>query len=58
MEQSLLFLVLLLSLNLNDPRKNFKLYDTIIYSLGTQKTFKYPNCFGWVLRSNLLCFPV
>ena len=46
MEQSLLFLVLLLSLNLNDPRKNFKLYDTIIYSLGTQKTFKYPNCFG------------
>lgn len=37
MEQSLLFLVLLLSLNLNDPGKNFKLYDTIIYSLGTQK---------------------
>lgn len=37
MEQSLLFLVLLLLVNVNDLGKNFKLYDTIIYSLGTQK---------------------
>ena len=37
MEQSSLFLVLLLLVNLNDLGKNFKLYDTTIYSLGKQK---------------------